>query len=117
MNRYLTILAVVALGIIAACWGKHRVSVPGTATTPTLSTIVGITTNAGVEVKFDQSPKIQDGKLVSKVRGKPYEIAVPDIQRYWVETRTFSTARTVGLVAGVAAAVVIVAVVATASAS
>src|ERR1700733_12549773 len=103
MNRYLTILAVVALGIIAACSVKHRVAVPGTATTPTLSTIVGITTNAGVEVKFDQSPNIQDGKLVSKVRGKPYEIAVPDIQRSWVETRTFSTARTVGLGGGGAA--------------
>jgi hypothetical protein len=117
MNRHLTILAVVALGLIAACSVKHRVAVPGTATTPTLSTIVGITTNAGVEVKFDQPPNIQAGKLVSKVKGKTYEIAMPDIQRYWVENRTFSTARTVGLVAGVAAAVVIVAVVATASAS
>jgi hypothetical protein len=121
VNRSLTILAtataIAALGLIAACSVKHRVAVPGTATTPTLSTIVGITTNAGVEIKFDQPPNIQDGRLLSKVKNKPYEIPVPDIQRYWVETRTFSTARTVGLVAGVAAAVVIVAVVATASAS
>ena len=121
MKRWLTnwaaTLTIAVLALVVACSVKHRVAVAGTATTPTLSTIVGITTNAGVEVNFDQPPNTQDGKLVSKVKGKPYEIAMPDIQRYWVETRTFSTARTVGLVAGVAAAVVIVAVVATASAS
>jgi hypothetical protein len=114
MNRWVTILAA-ALGLIAACTVKHRASVPGpTAPTPT-STIVAITTNAGVEVKFDQPPIIQGDKLVAKVKNKPYEIAQAEIQRYWVETRTPSTARTIGLVAGVAAAVAVVVIVAVAA--
>src|ERR1700685_1667689 len=119
MNRLWTILAMVALGLLAACTVPHRVAVPGTTTPPT-QTIVGITTNAGVEVTFDQPPTLQGDKLLAKVKNKPYEIAQADIQRYWVETRTKSTARTVGLVAGVAvgvAAVVAIAVVATASVS
>jgi hypothetical protein len=122
MNRLWTILATTfaaaALGLIAACTVTHRVAVPGTTTPPAQSTIVGITTNAGVEVTFDQPAALQGDKLAAKVKKMPYEIAQADIQRYWVETRTKSTARTVGLVVGVAgAAAVAIAVVAIASAS
>jgi hypothetical protein len=120
VNRSWIILGVAALGLIAACKVTQRAAVPGPAAPTPPSTIVGITTNTGVEVNFDRPATIQGDKLVALVKKKPYEIALTDIQRYWVETRTTSTARTVGLVAGIAvgvAAVVAIAVVATASAS
>jgi hypothetical protein len=117
MNRSWMILTVLALGLIAACTVTHRAAVPGPAAPTPPATIVAITTNAGVEVNFDKPATIQGDKLLAGVKHKPYEIAVTEIQRYWVETRTKSTGRTVGLVVGVAAAAVAVtvAVVATAS--
>jgi hypothetical protein len=115
MNRWM-ILTVAALGLIAACTVKHRTAVPGPTAPSSPLPIVGITTNAGVEVNFDAPATIPGDKLLAQVQKKPYEIALTDIQRYWVETRTPSTARTIGLVAGVAAAVVVTAVVARATA-
>ena len=56
----------------------------------------GITTNAGVEVKFDDGAVVQGDRLTAQVLRKPYEIRQAEVQRYWVETRTFSTARTSG---------------------
>jgi len=116
MNRWLTILAIAILGLIAACTVKHRAAVPGPAAPSSPLPIVGVTTNAGVEVNFDRPATIQGDKLVAKVKDQPYEIAVADVQRYWVETRTPSTARTIGLVAGVAAAIAVTALVARATA-
>jgi hypothetical protein len=116
MNRWLTILAMATVGLIAACTVKHRAAVPGPAAPSSPLRIVGIATNAGVEVNFDAPAAIQGDKLLAQVRKKPYEIALTDIQRYWVETRTPSTARTVGLVVGVAAAVAVTALVARATA-
>ncbi len=116
MNRSLTVLALVALALFSECTVAHRVPVPGPAAPASSSSIVGITTNAGVEVNFDKAPTIQGDKLQARVKHKPFEIALPDIQRYWLETRTVSTARTVGLVAGVAAAVAVTALVARATA-
>src|SRR5580692_9470667 len=91
---------------------KHRTAVQGPAAPAPPSRIVGITTNAGVEVKFDDGAVVQGDKLTAQVGRKPYEIRQAEVQRYWVETTTFSTGKTVGLVAGiaVAAAVVVVAV-------
>jgi hypothetical protein len=117
MNRSWTILAVAVLGLIAACSVTHRTAVPGPVTPTPKSTIVGISTNAGDQVNFDAPATIQGDKLLARVKHKPYEIAVTDIQRYWVETRTFSTARTIGLVAGIAGAVAIAAVVLVAASS
>jgi hypothetical protein len=118
MNRSWVILTFLALGLIAACTVTHRAAVPGPAAPTPPATIVAITTNAGVEVNFDRPATIQGDRLLAEVKHKPYEIAVAEVQRYWLETRTKSTARTVGLVVGVAAAAVVVvavAVVATAS--
>lgn len=108
MNRGWMAFAAVAVVLFAACTTKHRTAVPGPAAPAPPSRIVGITTNAGVEVKFDDGAVVQGDKLTAQVRRKPYEIAQAEVQRYWVETRTFSTARTVGLVAGIAAAAAVV---------
>src|SRR5271155_5301481 len=112
MNRWLTTLTIATVALIAACTVKHRAAVAGPAAPSSPLRIVGVTTNAGVEVNFDAPATIQGDKLLAKVKNMPYEIAQSDIQRYWVETRTPSTARTIGLVAGVAAAVVVTALVA-----
>jgi hypothetical protein len=97
---------------MAACSAMHRVEVAGPAAPAALGDIVGITTSAGVEVNFDEPASLHGGRLVATVGNKPYEIASTDIQRYWVKTSTRSTARTIGLVAGVAIGVAAVAYVA-----
>src|SRR5580658_105655 len=102
MHRWLLILSVAALGLIAACSTTHRVAVPGPGAPASAAEIVGITTSAGVEVNFDRPASIQGTQLVAVVKDKPYEIALSGVQRYWVRTRTRSTARTVGLVAAIA---------------
>jgi len=110
MNRLLIILAAAALWLSAAgCTVTHRIAVQGPTAPGSPSAIVAITTNAGVEVAFDKAAIIQGDRLKAQVKHKPYEIATAEIQRYWLETRTVSTARTIGLVAGVAVAVVAVA--------
>jgi hypothetical protein len=113
MNRSPVILAVMALGLFTAgCTVAHRIAVQGPTPPGSPSSIVGITTNAGVEVTFDKAATIQADKLSAQVKKKPFEIALSEVQRYWIETHTVSTARTIGLVAGVAvAAIAVVAVV------
>ena len=44
---------------------------------------------------------IRNDKLEAKVKNKPYEIPVDQIDRYWIERKEFSTIRTVGLTAGI----------------
>ena len=107
MNRSVIILAIVALELLTAgCTVAHRIAVQGPTPPGSPASIVGITTNAGVEVTFDKAATIRADKLSAQVRHKPYEIGLSDVQRYWIETHTVSTARTVGLVAGIAVATV-----------
>ena len=66
--------------------------------------IVGVTTNRGEEVRFD-SPggALRNGVISARVRGSDYMINIPDVNRLWVARVETSVARTVGLVAGIAA--------------
>jgi len=114
MNRWLMIFVVAVVAILAACSSTHRVAVAGPGAPASAGEIVGITTSAGVEVNFDRPASIQGTQLVAVVKDKPYEIATAGVQRYWVRTRTRSTARTVGLVAVVAAGAAAVAYIAVA---
>jgi hypothetical protein len=73
--------------------------------------IVGITTRRGEDVTFDRpGATISQGMVNGTVYGQPYNTALPDVQRLWVERRGVSTARTVGLLAAVGGAAIIVAV-------
>src|ERR1035437_6012334 len=111
MNRWWMTAMIIALGLLASgCMDRHRLAQPGPVTADPKSAIVGITTRDGVEVKFDGPAAIHGEKLVAKVKHKPYETALANVQRYWVETRSLNKAKTIGLAAGVAVAVVAVVV-------
>jgi hypothetical protein len=113
MNRWWMTAMIMALGLLAAgCMDRHRLAQPGPVTADPKSAIVGITTRDGVEVTFDGPAAIQGDKLVAKVKHKPYETALANVQRYWVETRSLNKAKTIGLAAGVTVAVVAVVVAA-----
>ena len=84
---------------------------------PLQERLVGITTKAGQEVRFDApGGTLTLEKIEGKVKGAPYTAAMQDVQRLWVERRGLSAVRTVGLVAGivvVAFATAVLAVLAT----
>src|ERR1035437_3591157 len=107
MQRSWMTTMIIALGLLAAgCMDRHRLAQPGPVAPDPKSAIVGITTRDGVEVKFDRPATVQGDKLVARVKHKPYETALANVQRYWVETRSLNKAKTIGLVAGVTVAVV-----------
>jgi hypothetical protein len=66
--------------------------------------IVGVTTNRGEDVRFD-SPggALRNGVISARVRGADYTINLADVNRLWTARVEKSVARTVGLVAGIAA--------------
>ena len=67
--------------------------------------LVGVTTKAGNEVQFDPPGGIIRGDTIeANVRKAPYRVALQEVQRLWVERRVTSTARTIGLTVGIAAA-------------
>ncbi len=105
MKRTISAIAVLGLLIqMSGCSTRNvrRVGAPDVQN-PALEKIIGITTKGGEDVSF-QPPgaTVRNGKLEAMVRNKPYEISVDQIERYWIERREHSTARTVGLVAAIA---------------
>ncbi len=74
--------------------------------------VIGITTRTGEVKIFDSAATFEGQMLHAQTSRKPFQIAIGEVQRFWVEKRQFSTVRTVGLVAGLAAGVVLVAAVA-----
>ena len=74
---------------------------------PASEKIVGITTSAGRDVRFDPpGASISGNSLRAAVASKPFDIPLGEVQRYWVERQEISKVRTIGLVAGVAAGTV-----------
>ena len=104
MKRTISVIAALALLIqISGCSTRkvQRVGAPDVQN-PAVEKIVGITTKGGEDVSF-QPPgaTVRNSRLEAKVKDKPYEIPVDQIERYWIERREHSTARTVGLVAAI----------------
>ena len=88
-----------------------RVASPN-VTSPGSESIVGITTKTGEDVRFDPpGALVRDKVLEANVNRKPYQIALDQVERFWIEHREKSTLRTVGLVAGIVAGAIAVAAV------
>jgi hypothetical protein len=69
--------------------------------------IVGITTKKGDEVQFDPpGATISRDTIEAKVKKTPYTIAIPEVQRLWVERKGISAPRTIGLTVAIAVAAV-----------
>jgi hypothetical protein len=106
-------MAVVFLFAIAACRVRSRaLQQVGNPPAKANEKIVGITNREGESTMFDRAARIEGQTLLARLRGKPYQIALSDVQRYWVETRHVSAVRTVGLAAGVGGAIAMIAVLA-----
>jgi len=67
--------------------------------------LVGVTTKKGDQVAFDRPGGIvREGTIQANVQQKPYNIALTDVERLWIERRGVSVVRTIGLSVGIAAA-------------
>jgi hypothetical protein len=111
MKRTISIITIMVLLIqMLGCTVKkvQRVNAPDLAN-PALEKIVGITTKTGEDISF-QPPGavVQNGKIKAKVNNKDYEIAIDQVERFWVERKEPSTARTIGLVAAIAVGTIVV---------
>jgi|WetSurMetagenome_2_1015567.scaffolds.fasta_scaffold93165_1 hypothetical protein len=104
MKRVISICAVLALLFqMGACTSRkvRRVGAPDVQN-PAIETIVGVTIKGGEDVTFNPpGATVRNGKLTAKVKNRPYEVSVDQIERYWIERREHSVLRTVGLVAAI----------------
>jgi hypothetical protein len=100
---------------LSGCKVRTVQQVPAASLSPLSASqmIVRVTTVKGEDVQFDPpGATIKDGTVSGVFKKAPVNVPLADVQRFWVQTTQVSTARTVGLVAGLTAAVVVVAVVA-----
>jgi hypothetical protein len=81
---------------------------PSEVREPGKEKIVGVTTADGQDVRFDSGAvTLRGDTLRASVNGAPYQISIDRVQRYWVERKELSKARTIGLIAGVTAGVLV----------
>jgi len=81
---------------------------PSAVKEPGKEKIVGVTTADGQDVRFDPSgATVRGDTLMASVNGAPYQITLDRVQRFWVERKETSKARTIGLVAGITAGVIV----------
>lgn len=102
--RFLIVALVFTLLIpLTDCKVKKTVRLdPSEVKEPGKEKIVGITTADGQDVRFDSNGATLSGNtLQASVKGAPYQITLDRVQRFWVERKGVSTARTIGLIAGV----------------
>ena len=75
---------------------------PSAVKEPGKEKIVGVTTADGQDVRFDPiGATLRDNTIQASVNGAPYQITLDRVQRFWIERKETSKARTIGLVAGV----------------
>lgn len=104
MPKRMVAVVLVVLLSVAGCHVKKVEQLPrASVAQPEKETIVGVTTLKGDDVSFDRpGATIQDKTLHALVKKAPYELPLDQVQRFWVERKELSQARTIGLVAAVA---------------
>jgi hypothetical protein len=103
MSKRPIALALVLLLSLSGCHVRkvYRVA-PTTVVQADKELIIGITTVKGEDVSFDvHGATISNGILTGTVKNAPYQIPLAEVQRLWIQKDGISTARTIGLVAGV----------------
>lgn len=119
MKAAIAVFAVLALILQTfSCTVKKTIQLDSAqVTNPAREKIVGVTTKSGEELKFDEpGALVRDQMLDVNIARTPHQIPINTVQRFWIERTETSTARTIGLVAGIAAgtlAVVAIVVAAT----
>ncbi len=104
MRKRMVVVVLVVLLSLAGCHVKKVQQLPPAGVAqPEKETIIGVTTLKGEEVSFDPpGASIRDKTLHAFVKKTPYELPLDQVQRFWVERKELSKARTIGLVAAVA---------------
>jgi hypothetical protein len=114
MPRRTIAAALAAVLFLSGCSVRKVQQVPAASLPqPQNERIVGITTVKGEDITFDApGAVVAGGTLHAAVKKTPYELPQDQIQRYWVERKSISTGRTIGLVAGIVIPIVVIAIVA-----
>jgi len=119
MPRRAVAVVLVVLLSLTGCTVRTVQQVPAASLAqplPNHEMIVRVTTLKGEDLQFDPpGAAIKGGTVSGTFKSHPVDVPLDQVQRSWVQTTEISTARTVGLVAGLAAGVVIIAVVAAAA--
>lgn len=105
-NRFVVIVVILTLltQLTGCAVTKTRRLDPTEVKEPGKEKIVGITTVEGEDIRFDPpGASVKNDTIYASVDGAPYEISLARVQRFWVERKERSRARTIGLVAAVAA--------------
>jgi hypothetical protein len=114
-KRFVAVILAAVLSL-SGCKVKTVQQVPSAGMPPQLSAkqmIVRVTTVKGEDVPFDPpGAAITGGTVSGTFKKQAVSLPLDQVQRFWVQTTQISTARTVGLVAGLTAGVVIIAVAA-----
>lgn len=85
-----------------SCTSTHRRNAPPTDPQRPREAIVGLTTAAGDEVRFDGYATIDNGTVRGTLKGGArYSVPLTDVSRLWFERTTFSFGKTVLLTVGV----------------
>jgi hypothetical protein len=116
MPRRATAIALAFLLFLSGCHTHVLQQMPAASLPQPLSNkqmIVRVTTVKGEDMPFDPPGATIRGETVSGTyKNHPVDVPLNQVQRFWVQTTQLSTARTVGLIAGLTAGVVVIAVVA-----
>ena len=113
-NRFMAIVVIFTLltQLTGCAVKKTRRLDPTEVKEPRIEKIVGITTVEGEDIRFDPpGASVKNDTIYASVDGAPYEISLARVQRFWVERKERSRARTIGLVVAVAGGIYFVAAV------
>lgn len=106
MKRVIAVFALVLMMLhVFNCTVRKTVRrEPAKVAKPATEKIVGITTKAAEDLKFDAPGALVRGDMLeANVNKRPYQIPIDRVQRFWIERTETSSVRTIGLVAGIAA--------------
>jgi len=110
MKSTIAIVIVITL-VVTGCYGPVKVRHLDTAKVPHPANeqIVGVTTLKGEDVVFDpHSGYVKDKVVHGQLHTAPFQIPLSEVQTVWVERRSLNKVGTVGLVAGIVVAGIVV---------
>jgi hypothetical protein len=106
--RFWSIVLIFVLVWDAGCTVRKTKKIDPATVNPAAEMIVGITTKAGQDISFDPpGGAFRDDAVHGRVKGADYVLPISDVQRLWISRTGTSTVRTIGLIAGIAAAALV----------
>lgn len=98
--------ALLAVNTSCHTWKVSKIDV-AQAPSAQYDRLIGVTTKDGKDVSFDPpGGVISDNAVKANVNKAPFSVPLSQVQRVWVERRSVSTVRTIGLAAGITVAAI-----------